>query len=277
MDTSNNTNMTLGSNGAPPAGPINPKPELNEEIESLKNLFTEKITGIATKIFNDANTINKIAEQMRAIVNKNGSASEKIKELKELINDVDNNEDLVNAREKYQNEIDNLNLALTGKSPKSEDSAEGDEKKSKGILDFFRPKTTDKSNESFSKIMESYAKEELNKKGLELSNNQIKALATPKANRASKQTYINLNTQKPIPREDIIEMRNNIVKQANEYNRKNNNSQRIYAGGYLSNSRKLRRPSRRNTRDFFKFTRKSGESLGAKKMRKSRKKRRGRK
>ena len=49
----------------------------------------------------------------------------------------------------------------------------------------------------------------------------------------------------------------------------------VQLGGFLSNSRKLKRPSRKNTRDFFKFTRKSSEKpQGAKKLRKSRRKRR---
>lgn len=263
----NNNNMTPGPNGAPLAGPINPKPELNEEIESLKNLFTEKIKGIADKILNDANTINKIAEQMRAIVNKNGSASEKIKELKELIDDVDNNKDLVNAKNKYQTEIDNLNLALTGKSPKSEDSAEGNEEGKKGILDYFKTtnKPVDKSNES--KIQEQ-AKTILNNNGIALPNDQLTSFINTNNNLDPKIKWWNNRRKQRIDVNKLVPLRQELIKW------KNTNNLR---GGYLSNSRKLRRPSRRNTRDFFKFTRKSGESLGAKKMRKSRKKRRGRK
>jgi len=51
----------------------------------------------------------------------------------------------------------------------------------------------------------------------------------------------------------------------------------VQLGGFLSNSRKLIRPTRRNTRDFFKFTRKNSEKpQGSKKLRKSRRKRRKR-
>ena len=264
-----------GSNNNMMPGSINPKPELNDEIESLKTLFTEKITVIATKISDDANTINKIAEQMRAIVNKNGSASEKIKELKGLIDDVDNNENLKQAREAYQNEIENLNLALTGESSDSGKSPE--DNKNTGLLGNFSNlfRSNSDTNEGaaasgFVKQIKEFAIKELKNKKIELSNTQLSKLITDKPNTVLNTTYVNKSDGQniTITPDEIIPIRESIVAEQNRLAPGRN----YQAGGYLSTPRRRKRNMKSNsTRNFFKFTSKRGVKKANKKSRKKRK------
>lgn len=277
-----NNNMPPGQNGAQPGPngtPItpNPKSDLNSEIDALKTLFTEKIKAIADEIISDANTITTITDRINEIINNNSSAGEKIKELKKLIEDVNEDTNLTEAKNKYKGEIQKLNDVLDGKSPNSEDSAQGDEDKDKGVFgnigNLFGTSFTNKVKEQAVTILKS--------KGIRLSKKQLSVFAAVNDLRQDtlKNTkWINLNNgnQEPIDNSVIQNARKELVVWMNN-NKTDEKKPDILSGGYLSNSRKLRRPSRRNTRDFFKFTRKSGESQGAKRMRKSRKKRRGRK
>jgi hypothetical protein len=241
---------------------------LNAEIEKIKELFKSKIKDIADKITTDATTISGIADRMREIVTNSGNASHKISELRVLIEQVDRDQNLSNARQKYASELNNLNSALDGKSPDTSNSSDAAEGSSSSWFGLGKPT-------GFMKQLKQYAMQRLIENKIKLSNDDFKALITDKTDTALARNYTNLNdntTTDYIDPNTMASIRREIVHYMNTH--KTDLSKPIVkVGGFLSNSRKLKRPSRKNTRDFFKFTRKSSEKpQGAKKLRKSRRK-----
>jgi len=244
---------------------------LDAEIESIKELFKSKIKDIADKITKDANTISGIADRMRGIVTKSGNASRKIIELKELIEQVDSDEHLSTARERYDGEIANLTSALDGKAPNLDHDLDQETQASTGI---FSGMFSSKKPTGFMKQLTDFAKQLLTEKKIKLSSKELNYLITDKPSTALTRNYINMNTRTSIDHNIMDSIRRDIVHYMNT-NKTDKSKPDVQLGGFLSNSRKLKRPSRKNTRDFFKFTRKSSEKpQGAKKLRKSRRKRR---
>lgn len=240
---------------------------LDDEIESIKELFKSKIKDIADKITTDATTISGIADRMRGIVTKSGNASRKIIELKELIDQVDSDENLSNARQRYAGELKNLDSALDGNAPELDQETQ----ESSGMLSGIFSGT---ESTGFMKQLTAFAMQRLNEYKIKLSNTDFKALITDKPSIALTRNYINKTDGTTIDGNTMGSIRREIVNYMNTNKTDESNSD-VKVGGFLSNSRKLKRPSRKNTRDFFKFTRKSSEKpQGAKKLRKSRRKRR---
>tara|TARA_Y100000992_G_C21135779_1_gene428802 strand:- start:32 stop:796 length:765 start_codon:yes stop_codon:yes gene_type:complete len=215
------------------------------DVVNIKNLFRAKLAEISGVINNDAENINKYVEQIKGIIGKNNSAKEKIQELKELMEKFSEVESYKNSRVKMDEAMKALDSSINSTETN----------------------TTPVDNSSESKIREQ-AKIILKNKGIALPNDQLASFINTNNNLNPKTQWWNNIRQQRIDVSKLQPSRQELISWKNANNLR---------GGYLSNSRKLRRPSRRNTRDFFKFTRKSGESLGAKRMRKSRKKRRGRK
>jgi hypothetical protein len=225
---------------------------LDAEIESIKELFKSKIKGIADKITTDATTISGIADRMRGIVTKSGNASRKITELRALIEQVDSDENLSNARQIYAGELKNLNSALDGKAPNLDHETPASNGMFSGM--FSSTKST-----GFMKRLKQYAMQRLIENKIKLSNDDFKALITDDANKALTRNYTNLNdttTTDYINPNIMTSIRREIVNYMNTHKTDESKSD-VQLGGFLSNSRKLRRPTRKNTRDFFKFTRKS--------------------
>jgi len=238
---------------------------LTGEIEKIKELFKSKIKDIADKITTDATTISRIADRMREIVTNSGNASRKIIELKELIDQVDSDENLSNARQRYAGELKNLDSALDGNAPDTSNSSDAAEGSSSSWFGLGKPT-------GFMKQLTAFAMQRLTEKNIKLSNTDFKALITDKPSIALTRNYINMNTGTSIDRNTMDSIRREIVNYMNTH-KTDLSKPEVQLGGFLSNSRKLRRPTRKNTRDFFKFTRKSSEKpQGAKKLRKSRRK-----
>ena len=235
---------------------------LTGEIEKIKELFKSKIKDIADKITTDATTISEIADRMREIVTNSGNASHKITELKELIEQVDSDVNLSNARQKYASELNNLNSELDGNAHKLDQGTQ----ESSDML------SSTKST-GFMKQLTDFATLRLTENNIKLSRTDFKALITDKSSTALTRNYINTDGT-TIDHNIMTSIRKDIVNYMNT--RKLDKSKPdVQLGGFLSNSRKLIRPTRRNTRDFFKFTRKNSEKpQGSKKLRKSRRKRR---
>lgn len=224
---------------------------LDAEIESIKELFKSKIKDIADKITTDANTISGIAGRMRGIVTKSGNASRKIIELKELIEQVDRDQNLSNARQKYASELNNLNSALDGKAPDTSNSSD--------VFSDLNPFGVSQKNKEWKQKITNFAMQRLNEKKITLSDDDFEALITDDANKALTRNYTNLKdttTTDFINGNIMASIRREIVNYMNTHKTDPSKSD-VQLGGFLSNSRKLRRPTRRNTRDFFKFTRKN--------------------
>ena len=237
---------------------------LNAEIEKIKELFKSKIKDIADKITIDATTISGIADKMREIVTNSGNASHKISELRALIEQVDRDEHLSKARERYDGEIANLTSALDGKSHVLDQETQ----ESRDML-------SSTQSTGFMKQLTDFAMQRLDAYKIKLSNAELRELITDKTDTALARNYTNLNdntTTDYIDPNTMASIRREIVHYMNTH-KTDKTKPDVKVGGFLSNSRKLKRPSRKNTRDFFKFTRKSSEKpQGAKKLRKSRRK-----
>jgi len=253
------TAVGMNNNSTSSQQPTDPESELIKKINALQQAYSNQINTVTDSVTNHVQTLTTVQSLLKSKIEKLKGDSENL--TKQQKDALDRMQQIIDTD--IGNSTTELNKQVTQANTKGEEL-----KTQLGITDSDASSTSEGTS-GFVKQIKTFAINELNNMGIQLSSNQLSKLVTDKPNTVLTNTYLNMRTNKNLTPDEINSIRRLIVAEQNRLAPGRNYQQ----GGYLLTPHRRKRNMKSNsTRNFFKFTSKRGVKKANKKSRKKRRK-----